>query len=390
MLKVLVVGQTPPPYGGSPIMIENLLQGNFPDVELVHVRVGFVSHIKDHGKINLRKILHVFSLIGRIIYHRFADNPKIFYYLPAGPDRLTLLRDYPILISTRWLFEKTVFHFQLAGISNLYDELPFWQRWLFRRAYFGADAAIRLSELNPEDGKRLAAKREYVIPNAIEDPCPEFAAAGTRHAVRASDPMRILFVAMLRESKGLLVLIDACAKLAAEGVPFHLEIMGQWSSDDFAARVHERIQELNLGAQLSFLGVMVGDEKYAAFRRADVFCFPTFFSNESFGVVLVEAMAFGLPTVSTRWRGIPSVIDDGKTGFIVDPHDPAAVADRLSRLAADGELRTQMGDAGRERFLQKFTLARHHELMRKMFLEVGGESNVYENIHVGEISASSV
>jgi len=367
MLKVLVVGQTPPPYGGTPIMIERLLNSDFTDVKLIHVRMGFASHIKEHGKIYLSKILHVFALIARIIYHRVADRPRILYYVPAGPDRVTVLRDLPILLSTRWLFDKTVFHFHLAGISELYDRLPSWQRWLFRRAYFGADAAIRISELNPEDGRRLAAKREYVIPNGIDDPCPECAVARSNHAIRASDPLRMLFVGMLRESKGVLVLIDACGKLAARGVPFQLEVMGQWKSDDFAARVHQRIQELNVSVHVRFLGVLIGDEKFAPYRRADVFCFPTFFSSESFGLVLLEAMACGLPIVATRWRGIPSVVADGKTGFLVEPRDADALADQLAKLAHDPPLRERMGRAGRAKFEREYTAR-----MRRALLETAG------------------
>ncbi len=215
MLKVLVVGQTPPPYGGTPIMVENFLKSNFSDVKLIHVRVGFASHIKEHGKVNLSKILHLFALIARIFYHRIVNGPRILYYVPAGPDRVTVLRDLPLLLSTRWLFERTVFHFHLAGISELYDRLPPWQQWLFRRAYFGADAAIRLSKFTPEDAKRLAAKREYVIPNGIDDPCPECATAQNNHVAEANGPLRLLFVGMLRESKGVMVLIEACQRLAA-------------------------------------------------------------------------------------------------------------------------------------------------------------------------------
>jgi glycosyltransferase involved in cell wall biosynthesis len=372
MVKVLVVAQTPPPYGGSPIMVEHLLRSKFADVRLIHVRMGFVSHIKDHGKINLRKILHVFTLIARIIYHRIVDKPQIFYYLPAGPNRVTLLRDFPILISTRWLFEKTIFHYQLAGICELYDRLPRWQQWLFRRAYFGADAAVRLSELNPEDGKRLDATREYVVPNAIDDPCPERAIARMNHTPSANDPMRILFVGMLRESKGVLVLLEACAKLAARGIQFQLEIMGQWKSDEFAASVQRRVQELGLTEYVRYLGVLVGKEKFAAYCRADVFCFPTFFNSEGLPVVLVEAMACRLPVVSTRWRGIPSVVDEGESGFLVEPHDPEAMARQLARLAYDPELRASMGRAGRDKFERKYTLDRHAASMRRVLRETAG------------------
>jgi glycosyltransferase involved in cell wall biosynthesis len=369
MLKVLVVGQTPPPYGGSPIMVERLLKSKLPGVKLIHVRVGFVSHIKDHGKINLWKIIHVFTLIARIFYHRIVDRPKILYYLPAGPNRVTLLRDLPILISTRWLFAKTVFHYQLSGISELRDRLPWWQRWLYRRAYFGADAAIRLCDATPEDGKLLAAKREYVVPNAIEDPCPERGVARENYAPNSDGPLRILFVGMLRESKGLMVLIEACGKLAARGVPFQLEVMGQWKSDEFATRVKQRVQQLNLNRHVQFLGVMIGDKKFAAYRRADVFCFPTFFNSEAMPVVLVEAMASRLPTVSTRWRGIPSVVVEGETGFLVEPHDTDTVADRLAVLAEDSSLRERMGRAARERFERRYTQARFAAAMCRVFLE---------------------
>jgi glycosyltransferase involved in cell wall biosynthesis len=372
VLKVLVVGQTPPPYGGTPLMIERLVKCNFADVKLIHVRMDFASHIKEHGKIYLWKVLQLFAVIARIFYHRIVDRPRILYYVPAGPDRVTVLRDLPILLSTRWLFEKTVFHFHLAGVSGLYNGLPSWQRWFFRRAYFGADAAIRISELNPDDGRRLDAKHEFVIPNGIEDPYPGFNVARSSRPISESFPLRILFVGMLRESKGVLVLIDACGKLAARGVPFHLEIMGQWKSDDFAARVHQRIGELNLTAHIHFLGVLIGDEKFASYRRADVFCFPTFFSSESFGLVLLEAMACGLPVVATRWRGIPSVVDNGMTGLLVEPRDADALAHQLFVLAYDPDLRHLLGRAGRAKFKRKYTLDRHAERMRHALLETAG------------------
>lgn len=374
MLKVLVVGQTPPPYGGTPIMVERFLKSDFADVKLIHVRMAFASHIKDHGSIHPSKIIPLISLVFRIVYHRFADGARVLYFVPAGPDRVTMLRDFAILLPTRWLFDKTIFHFHLGGVSELYDHLPSWQRWLFRRAYFGADAAIRISELNPEDGRRLQAKRDYVIPNGIDDPCPESVDSPSNLAKHSSGPLRILFVGMLRESKGLMVLIDACRKLAAQGIPFQLEVMGQWKSEEFASRVRERIHEWDLDGQVRFLGVQIGDDKFAAYRRSNVFCMPTFFSSETFGLVFVEAMACRLPVVSTRWRGIPSVVNDNTTGFLVEPRDADSLADRLAVLAGDPELRDRMGRAGRAKFEREYLFSRHASRMRRALLESAGAS----------------
>jgi glycosyltransferase involved in cell wall biosynthesis len=373
MLRVLVVAQTPPPFGGAPIMVERFLRADYEDVQLTHVQMSFSSEkLKHEGRFRVWKIASLLALVARIIHRRFATGAQILYFTPGGPNRVSMFRDIVVLISTRWLFDKTVLHYHLGGVSELYDHLPAWQRWLFRRAYFGADAAVLISDLNPQDGKLLEAKREFVIPNGIDDPCPGLVVSQKQAGASASDPLRILFVAILRESKGVMVLVEAVGKLAARGVPFQLEIMGQWQSEEFADRVHRRIEELNLGSQIRFLGVQIGEEKFTAFRRADVFCFPSFFSCETFGVVNIEAMACGLPIVSTRWRGIPSVVDEGKVGFLVEPHDPAAVADRLEVLANDPKLRKQLGQAGRAKFEREYTFPCHADRMRRMLLETAG------------------
>ena len=91
--------------------------------------------------------------------------------------------------------------------------LPRWQRWLFRRAYFNADAAIRLSESNPEDGAHGKQKREYLIPNGIVDACPDFATVRSEAGHRADGPMRVLYVGVMSEAKEVNVLVEACGKL---------------------------------------------------------------------------------------------------------------------------------------------------------------------------------
>jgi glycosyltransferase involved in cell wall biosynthesis len=372
MIKVLVVGQTPPPQSGQAIMIQRFVNCKLADVQLIHVRMGFSSNENEVGRVRLAKILHMFAIVARIIYHRFADGVRILYYPPAGPDRIPVCRDCFILISTRWLFEKTIFHFRAGGISELYDRLPRWQRWLFRKAYFHADTAIRLSALNPEDGKKLQAKRHYVIPNGLDDPFPGLVVSQLDIDKKNSNYLHILFVGILRESKGVMVLIEACAKLTARNVRFRLEIMGQWRSKEFSVRVQKRIRELNLESHIVFLGVRSGSEKYVAYRRADVLCFPTYYNCETFGNVLIEAMACGLPVVSTRWRGIPSIVDDGETGFLVEPRDADALADRLSLLADNGDLREQMGREGRAKFEREYVYPIHAGRMRRALLETAG------------------
>lgn len=384
MVKVLVVAQIPPPYLGQPIMIEHVVRADMPGVEILHLPMVLSTNGSDVGAFRWFKVLRMVPTVLQIIRARFAHRPEIMYFPPAGHSRLTMYRDFFILGLTRFLFPKTVFHYHAAGLSDLYDELSAWQRFIFRKIYFHADAAIRTSECNPEDGKRLEARREYIVPNGIVDPCPNGPPRRAAAPVSEENPLRIVFVAILRESKGLLVLIEACGQLAARGVPFCLDVMGQFESEEFEARTRARVAELNLNDKVCFLGMMGGAEKFAVFTRSDVFSMPTFYEDESFPLVFIEAMACGLPVVATNWRGIPSAVDDDETGFLVEIHDPTAVADRLARLAGDASLRQEMGRAGRAKFVREYTLSRFIENMRQVFLDVGEEAPRAKEIPVAE------
>ncbi|MCC7086359.1 MAG: glycosyltransferase [Pirellulales bacterium] len=370
-VKVLVVGQTPPPYHGQALMIERLLERQFAHVRIFHVRMAFSGSIDEVGKFRIGKVLHLFSVVARIVYHRVIHGVKVLYYPPAGPNRVPLYRDLVILICVRWMFQRTILHFHAGGAADVYPTLSQPMKWLYRRALFNADAAIRLSHSSPDDGRTLQAKRLYIVPNGIADEYPRFAAK------KADSPsLRILFMGILCESKGLLVLIDACRRMKCRGVPFELYAIGQFQSTDFESTVRGRLREYDLEHVAHFPGELRGNAKWEALSRADVFCLPSFYELESFPIVLLEAMSFELPVVSTRWRGIVEMVDDGITGYLVAPHDIEAIADSLEQLQTSAELRRRLGNVGRSKFLRDFTLEKHLERMERVFLEAANGRSV--------------
>ena len=168
-VKVLVVGQTPPPWHGQAVMIDRLLRAPYERVRLYHVRMAFSESIDDVGRFRLGKLFHLLGVVLRIMYHRVVHGTKVLYYPPAGPNRVPMYRDLVILLSTRWMFRRTILHFHAGGISELYPQLSRPIQWLFRRALFGADAAVRISHGSPPDAIALEAKREFVVPYGIED-----------------------------------------------------------------------------------------------------------------------------------------------------------------------------------------------------------------------------
>jgi glycosyltransferase involved in cell wall biosynthesis len=156
----------------------------------------------------------------------------------------------------------------------------------------------------------------------------------------AGGPLRILTVARLVPGKGHALLLEALAALREQGVHTETTFVGDGPEREPLERL---AAELDLDVRLA--GAVGQDELPAYYEHAQLFCLPTF--AEGLGVVLLEAMASGLPVVSARVMGVPEVVQDGETGVLVNPGRPGLLAGAIAWLADAPELRERMGRAGR-------------------------------------------
>jgi colanic acid/amylovoran biosynthesis glycosyltransferase len=184
-------------------------------------------------------------------------------------------------------------------------------------------------------------------------------------AVRAAVPT-VLTVAQLKPKKGLADLIDACAELRRRGHDFRCLIVGE---GPLRAELEGRIRRRGLGDVVRLLGALDHSAVVEHYRRAELFVLPcvTAPDGDRDGIpnVLLEAMAMELPVVSTRHSGIPEAVEDGRSGFLVEPHDPAGLADAIARLLHDPETGRHLGRRGRAIVLESFDLdANVRELLR--------------------------
>lgn len=187
----------------------------------------------------------------------------------------------------------------------------------------------------------VAPARLHVVPNAIN--VAEFEAADP---AERSEPVRVLFVGMMSARKGLDELCTALVALRGEGASFHLDIAGGEEVVGEAARYRERFRSAGLARRVRFHGLLTAVEIRELLRRAHIFVLPS--RSESFGVANLEAMASGLPVVSTRTGAIPEYIEHEEHGLLVDPGDAHGLARALHRLIEAPELRRRLGTAARE------------------------------------------
>jgi glycosyltransferase involved in cell wall biosynthesis len=170
--------------------------------------------------------------------------------------------------------------------------------------------------------------------------------------------------------KGVYDLIAACKILQEKGHIFHCHFVGAWS-DISETEIKSKVIQEGLSDVISFHGKKVGPEKAKIFNNADIFILPS--HNECFPLVNLEAMQFSLPVITTTVGGIPDMVINGETGFLIPPKDPSALAEKLDQLIQDPEMRIKMGLAGRKFYEASFTM-KTFEVKMKNILETAIDS----------------
>jgi colanic acid/amylovoran biosynthesis glycosyltransferase len=178
----------------------------------------------------------------------------------------------------------------------------------------------------------------------------------------------LLFVAHLAERKGAPVLIEACRILAERGVAFRCIIVGDGPQ---RALVEQLVEQYALQEVVELTGVVFQEHLKEYLNRADVFVLPCVTASngdiDGIPVVLMEAMAMEIATVSTYVSGIPELMEDGQSGLLVKEKDPVALADAMQHLLADSELRIKLGKSGRQKIIEEFNIDKNVAQLATLF-----------------------
>lgn len=206
---------------------------------------------------------------------------------------------------------------------------------------------VTLSEFSRacyEDDAIQSSTIPYGVDTNLFSPWEPF--TSIRYALGIKPETRVLFSLQRLESmKHVEVAIEALGWLMKSGMENLVLLIGGTGQE--GNRLRQLVKKKGLGDHVRFLGFVPQEELPGYYALADVFVFPSTF--ETFGIVLVEAMAAGIPVVAARAGAIPEIVVDGETGFLVQPLSPESMAVRLRSLLENDSLRQGMGQAGRDR-----------------------------------------
>lgn len=414
-MKLLVFAHTPPPHHGQSYMVKLMLDGlggdcrrrskaegrnsnadpasaiphpEPPPIHCYHVNAQVSDNMEDIGTFRFGKLILILRYCIEAIWCRFRYGVRAFYYVPAPGKRAALYRDWIVMLICRPFFKHFIHHWHAVGLGDwLRDEANWFERWLTHWLLGKPSLGLSLAIPSMRDALWLRSRQVELVPNGIPDPCPDFettvlprriARLAARRALIAggnvpassagnagpdSEVFRVLFLANLLPDKGAFDAIDAVAianaKLRAEDsqLRMHLVIAGALPTGGDGREFRARIARDDTAGDVEWVGFVDGEKKNALLRESDCMCFPSYYHAESFGLVVVEAMAAGMAVVATRWRALPDLLPPGYPG-IVPIRRPDLVAEKL--IAAMTEDAVLL----RGEFLARFTESAHLERLR--------------------------
>ena len=174
-------------------------------------------------------------------------------------------------------------------------------------------------------------------------------------------------VSQMSHAKGTDLFLGMCALLREKHLDFSARMVGKWPADEQRIQADRFLRERGLAGHVEIRSQ--ASDMSAIYGEMDVLVLPT--RRDAFPRVVMEAMCHGIPVVATRIDGVPEMVADGETGFLVEPDDAAGFAEATASLLRDDGLRRRMGAAGRERARQVFSPAAYEAAMLALYRKIG-------------------
>ena len=363
--KILFILHWPPPVHGSSVVGLQIKQSKIinSDFDCDYINLNTSDTIDEIGKNAVVKVFRFSVILWKTFCSLLIHRPNLCYIAITVVGK-GFYKDVLVVLLAKMFRVRLIFHLHNKGISTRQDKFI---DDIFYRFVFKKSNVILLSNYLYQDVKKYVTEtKTHICPNGI----PHINRTSSSEIKKQNEITKILFLSNLIESKGVYVLMDACSMLKQTHVPFQCIFVG--NVGDITVELFEKeLQNRGLQSKVKYIGAKYGEEKNEMLRNADIFVLPTY--NECFPLVLLEALQFGLPIISTYEGGIKDIVENGKTGFLVNQKDAGQLAEKLEILIKNSDLRINMGKAGRIKFEQEFTVEKFEQRLTEIIKRISSD-----------------
>jgi glycosyltransferase involved in cell wall biosynthesis len=351
--KILIVGSIPPPFIGPSIATQNLLsaQNLRESFEVLFLDISDRRPPRNIGKLDFMNVYLALCHIGKFLRYLFLKKPGLVYFA-VSQGLWGYIRDLGFFIPAVIFRKKIIVHLRGSEFDRFYAGLPHLLRLVTRKFFEKVTHVIVLGEKLKAVFKDLVkTEKIVVVPNGIN--CEEFALFRDLTLTKTKPERGVLYLSSLRERKGIFNFIDAIPFVCEKHPNTGFTIAGAWRDERERERANQSLRLNNLFERVHFTGEVSGITKIRLYGEHDIFVFPPI-APEGMPWVILEAMSAGLPVISTNQGAIPELVEDGRTGFIIDP-TPEKLAEKTCFLIEHPDIARRMGEAGRRRVETHFS-----------------------------------
>lgn len=337
------------PTLATEIILDSGLSETF---ELLHLDTSHHDTLATLGAISQRNVFSALKHAAQLVATVARERPDIVY-IPISQTTIGYLKDSLFILLSKALGRKVVCHLRGGHFRQWFDSANAAVRCYVRMVHSLVDGQIVLGEcLRPLFDGLVPADAIFVVPNGRD-----FDFAPPAEAARPDATIRVLYLGNLFETKGVLDVARAIPQVREAGCQVEFVFAGSCNYPHVAEAL-EACQRDHGENVVKLPGSVVGPAKLDLLLGSDILVFPTYFPFEGHPWVIVEAMAAGLPIVSTDHAAIRESVEDGVNGYLVEKQAPGDIADKVITLCRDRDLRDRMGKASRELYEAKFTEAK--------------------------------
>jgi len=361
MKKVLFLGRFAPPMHGAAKMNElyfNALNRD-KNFEVHKIKLNKYDSLEKIGKIDLAKIKGYFQTIKEFKKKLKNFNPDVVY-LEMAPKGLAFVKDSIFVNIAKKKGKKVFIQFHAKGAKH--STKNFFLRQYYKKV-FKDTKIILLSKILFQDISNVAKKNQIkILPNGIEDEITDKEFEKIIKERKKNKKLQLLFLSNMIESKGPMDVLNICNKLNKKGIDFKCKFVGKFQDEEFRARFDKQLKNLKLEKKCKYFGPKYGEEKKKILEKTDFLVFPTKYTEETFGLVIVEAFMYGIPTLSYNNGAIKNIIKKDYLGFVSKNNNWEELFDALNRL-----LKKKIDPKKiREEFKKRFLLVKSEKKLRKI------------------------